>query len=166
MSVKDLKPPQIIGVVAILLFAISFFLPAYAGGYPGEMSGWECFRLCFETFPQPFLPNDDNKIPWVEWGYYSSFTLANIGFPILIAALFTSKKRQLLHAFISVALLLQVLSWWFQPDAHMHIIDYGFKTSECLVGYYVWLAAFFLLTAAHLIKSSKSLKPTVGTSVS
>jgi hypothetical protein len=58
-----------IGLAAILLFAISHFLPAFGG-----LRGYSCFQECWKTM----IKHDMAEL--VGWLYYSGFVLSNITF--------------------------------------------------------------------------------------
>jgi len=145
-----MKIPQKLGLVAALLFTISYFLPAY-GGSPGV----ECFQACLQLL----VKRDTN---WDAWFYYySGFVFSNILFLILVFAVVTTKKSRQLRGLGSLIILLHVMSWPI-----VNLIDGNAKISEIEVGYYVWLLAYVLLFAVHLVKEpTKSLKPTVGVAV-
>jgi len=131
-----MKTPQKLGLVAVAVFVISHFLPAYEGG-----SGFACFQFCWNV-----LLGHDTKILSGGWFYYSGLAISNILFIGLVVALFLTKKSRRIRSVVSAVLFLQVLSWLvlhvFQPS----------QVDEIKIGYYVWLVAYGLLVAAHLWK--------------
>ena len=140
-----MKTPRNLGLVAVLLFVISHFLPAYNGG-----SGFACFGICWNI-----LLGRDSAILSADWFYYSGFATSNILFIGLVVTLFVTKKSRRLRSVISVVFFSHVLSWLvlhaFQQPSHI---------TEIKIGYYVWLIAYGLLVAAHLSKEpGESLEP-------
>jgi hypothetical protein len=132
-----MKKPRNLGVLAILTFIISYFLPAY-----GDGSGFACFQYCWGVFL-----GHDTDILSGGWFYYSGFVISNILFIGLAVALFGTKKIRGVRTVISVVLFLQVFSWLV-----LHIFPQPSEVTEIKIGYYVWLVAFGLLTAVHLWK--------------
>ena len=131
-----MKAPKNLGLLAILLFVGSFFLPAY-----GDLSGFACFGWCWGA-----LLGHDTEILSGAWFYYSDFVLANVLFIGLAVALFATKKSRRLRSIISVVIFLQVLSW-----LALHIFSgQPSQVVEIKLGYYVWVIAYGLLVAANL----------------
>jgi hypothetical protein len=97
---SDMKTPQKLGLIAVVVFVISHFLPAY-----GEGSGFACFVVCWKI-----LLGRDADVFSGGWFYYSGFVISSVLFIALAAALFTTKKRRGLRSGVSVACLLQVVS--------------------------------------------------------
>jgi len=130
-----MKTPRNLGLVAVVVFVISHFLPAY-----GDGSGFACFGVCWDA-----LLGHDTEILSGGWFYYSGFAIANILFTGLVVALFVTKKSRRLRSVVSIVFFLHVLSWLvlhaFQP-----------QITEIKIGYYLWLSAYGLLVAGHLWK--------------
>jgi len=140
----DMKTPQKLGLVAVVVFIISHFLPAY-----GDAWGFACFRVCWNM-----LLGRDAKILAGAWFYYSGFAASNILFPLMVVLLFITKKGRRVRAVISVVFCFHVLSW-----VVVHIFGKPSEIAELKIGYYVWLTAYGLLVAAHLWKEpSESLE--------
>jgi hypothetical protein len=131
-----MKTPRKLGLVAVVLFVISHFLPAYGGG-----SGFACFQFCWNV-----MLGHDTQILSGGWFYYSGLAISNILFIGLVAALFLTKKGRRIRSVVSAVLFLQVLSWLV-----LHLLQPP-QVNEIKVGYYVWLVAYGLLVAAHLWK--------------
>jgi hypothetical protein len=127
------------GLAALVLFIISFFLPAFEG-----MSGFASFAFCWNTLlgHQPF---GNVRIPSGEWFYYSGFVISNILFVGLVAALFLTKKPGRLGSVFSIVCFLQALSWLVLPA----ISGDPSQITAIKVGYYVWLIAYGLLVTAY-----------------
>ncbi|HEU5125051.1 MAG TPA: hypothetical protein VFW05_13430 [Verrucomicrobiae bacterium] len=132
-----MKTPQKLGLIAVVIFVISHFLPAY-----GEGSGFACFVVCWKI-----LLGRDADVFSGGWFYYSGFVISSVLFIALVAALFTTKKRRGLRSGVSVACLLQVVSWLI-----LNILQHPPEIGEIKVGYYAWLIAYGLLVAAHFWK--------------
>jgi hypothetical protein len=131
-----MKISRNLGLAAIVVFVISHFLPAY-----GNISGFDCFRVCWDTLL------DRAEILSGGWFYYSGFVISNILFIALVVALFVTKKSRRLRSVISVVFFLHVLSWLV-----LQIIPQPSQVTDIKIGYYVWLIAYGLLVAAHLSK--------------
>ena len=140
-----MKTTRMIGLAAIVVFVVSHFLPAY-----GDLSGFACFEVCWKAFL------GDEKILSGGWFYYSGLVLANILFVGLAVALFLTKKRRGLRSVVSVVCFLHVLSW-----VVLHIFQQPPQVSEIEIGYYVWLAAYGLLVAAHVWKEPSGLAESI-----
>jgi len=131
-----------LGLVAILVFVISHFLPAYLQG-----SGFTCFAVCWKG-----LLGHDIEMFSGPWFYYSGFAISNILFIGLAAALFLTKKGRAFRLIVSVIFFLHVLSW-----LALHIFQHPSQVIEIKIGYYLWLVAYGLLVAAHLEKDPTEL---------
>ena len=132
-----MKTPQKLGLAAAVVFTISHCLPAY-----GDGSGFACFQ-----FSWSMLLGHDTKILTGSWLYYSGFAISNILFPVLVLALFVTRKTRRLRALVSVVFLLHVLSWLV-----LNACESAHDVHEIKIGYYLWLMAYGLLVAAHLCK--------------
>jgi len=132
-----MKTSRNLGLVAVVVFVISHFLPAYGGG-----SGFACFGVCSNM-----LLGHDTEILSGGWFYYSGFAISNIIFPVLVLALFVTNKSRKLRSVVSVVFFLHVLSW-----SVLHVFQQPSQLNEIKIGYYVWLIAYGLLVAAHLWK--------------
>ena len=134
---KNLKTAQKLGVAAVLLFIISYLLPAYT-----EDRGYACFLACWGILWNP----DSSDLG--GWLYYSGFVLTNILFVVLVVALFVTKKARQLRWLGSFILPLYVMSW-----SIIALVDRKSSAMRDIkVGYYVWLAAYALLFAAQAIR--------------
>jgi hypothetical protein len=122
-------------VTAMVLFAVSFFLPAYGDGR-GYLCFWECWKL--------LVGHDRGNFG--GWLYYSGFVVSNAAFLTLGLGLCTTGNGRLFRSVVSLILLLHTLSWFFVNIRNL---------PELKVGYYVWLLAYGLLFAAHLIKTPR-----------
>jgi len=136
--------PRKLGLAAAVLFVISHCLPAF-----GDGSGFACFQLCWSV-----LWGQDGEVLAGGWFYYSGFAIANILFPVLVVALFVTRKGRWLRALASVVFLLHVLSWLV-----LHVFQSPHEIHKIKIGYYLWLVAYGVLVAAHLRKEpGKSLE--------
>jgi hypothetical protein len=133
-----MKTSRILGLAAILIFVISYFLPAYEND-----SGFVCFGDCWEM-----LLGHDTKILSGGWFYYGGFVISNILFIGLAAALFVTQGRRKFSSVVSVIVFLHVLSWFVVP----FISGKPSQVTDLKIGYYVWLMAYALLVSAHLWK--------------
>src|SRR5690349_9819271 len=95
-----------LGLIAIVIFLISFFLPAYSGG-----SGFDCFRECWNLLLGDGF-GGKYRILSGGWFYYSGFAISNILFIGLVVALFVTNKSRRPGLVVSVVCFLQVLSWF------------------------------------------------------
>jgi hypothetical protein len=130
-----MKAPRNLGLAAGLVFAISYFLPAY-----GDGSGLACFAECWNT-----LLGHNVDIPSSGWFYYSGFVACNILFIGLVAALVATKQHRRVRLMVSIVCFLQVLSWWL-----LHFCQQPSQVAEIKIGYYLWLIAYAVLVAANL----------------
>ncbi len=139
-----MKTPRNLGLVAIAVFIISYFLPAFE-----DMSGFACFGYCWNVL-LGHEPLGDNTILSGAWFYYSGFVISNILFIGLVVALFATTKIRRLRSVVSIVCFLQVLSW----VVLFVISGKPSQVAELKIGYYVWLIAFVLLVATHLRQKS------------
>ena len=135
-----MKMPRNLGLVAIVVFVISHFLPAY-----GNDSGFDCFWACSEVLLGFGLLGP--RIPDGAWFYYSGFAVSNVLFIGLVAALYITQKGHGLRSAVSAIFFLHVLSW-----SVTHLFGQPSGITEIKIGYYVWLISYGLLVAAHLSK--------------
>lgn len=119
-----------IGLAAVLLFAVSYFLPAY-----DTLRGFACFLQCWETLWH-FDPSDLGCSL-----YYSGFALSNIMLPILVVGLFVSHRGWQFRSTVSLVMLLHTVSW--------SILESSSSNSSIKIGYYLWLGAYWLLYSAY-----------------
>jgi hypothetical protein len=140
-----MKTPRNLALLAVVLFVISHFLPAY-----GDGSGFACFQYCWNV-----LLGHDGDMLSGGWFYYSGLAIANILFIGLAVALFATKRCRRLRSILSVVCFLHVLSW-----LALHTFQRPPQIAEIKIGYYVWLIAYGLLVAAHVCKEpAESLEP-------
>ena len=132
-----MKTRRNLGLVAIVVFVVSYFLPAYGSG-----SGFACLEVCWNI-----LLGHDTKILSGGWFYYSGFVIANLFFIGMVVALFATTNHRRLRLVISVVSFLHVLSWLV-----LHLFQHPSQLTEIKPGYYVWLCAYGLLVVAHLWK--------------
>jgi hypothetical protein len=135
----NMKTHRNLGLAALVVFIISFFLPAFGG-----MSGFASFAFCWNTLlghdPTGFMGNV--RILSGAWFYYSGFVMSNILFLGLVAALFLPGTIGRLGSVFSLVCFLQALSW-------LVLFTISGDPSKIKVGYYVWLIAYGLLVAAY-----------------
>src|SRR5262245_15818950 len=138
-----MKTHRNLGLAALVVFIISFFLPAFE-----DMSGFASFAFCWDAL-LGHEPSGNIRILTGGWFYYSGFVMSNILFVGLVAALFVTSKLRKLRSVISFVCFLQVLSW-------LLLFTISGKPSQITaikMGYYVWLIAYGLLATAHLWKT-------------
>src|SRR6185503_18942338 len=135
-----MKTHRNLGLAALVVFIISFFLPAFE-----DMSGFASFAFCWDTL-LGHEPTGNVRILSGGWFYYSGFVMSNILFVGLVAALFLTKKIGRLRSVFSLFCFLQPLSWLV-----LFTIS-GDQITAIKVGYYVWLIAYGLLVSAYLWK--------------
>jgi len=140
-----MKTARNLALLALVLFVISHFLPAYV-----DKSGFACFQFCWNM-----LLGHDGDVFTGGWFYYSGFAISNILFIGLVLALFVTKKSRSLRSILSVVLFLHILSW-----LATNAFQRPTQITEIAIGYYAWLIAYGLLLAAHLRKEpADSLEP-------
>jgi hypothetical protein len=139
-------PMKILLYVALVLFAGSFWLPAYAGG-DEPMSGWTCLQFCWTT------PWDES----MEFGwkvYYFGFVIGNLALPLLAVLRLVKPSTARVVRWVSLVPLMHVLSWWVINVTG----DQTFFHNVIRYGYYVWLGAFVLLALSLFMKDAVSAK--------
>lgn len=126
-------------LIALILFVVSFFLPAY---YPmDEWSGYDCALFCLWEIWDGW--------DWDGWdfadiallAYYASFSVSNIAMIVLVpllATVFRRKRVPLLIKVIQVILIMHVLSWL------VLVIAYG-QIGDVKIGYYLWLGSMCMV---------------------
>ena len=120
-------------ILALCLFVISFFLPAY-----DVFDGGDCAALCAVELFADDLGND---------AYYFPFTFSNLLMVVLPILLLTKYRRVTVPKpiiVIQIILLIHVVSWLFEG---------GIKDIQ--IGYYVWLLSMVLILYVT-IRSRKS----------
>src|SRR5687768_18404339 len=102
-----MKTPRNLAVLAVVIFVISHFLPAYGSG-----SGFACFQYCWNVLVghDDALLGHDADILSGAWFYYSGLAIANILFLGLALTLFVTNKYPKVRSVLSVVSLLHVLS--------------------------------------------------------
>jgi len=143
----NMKTHRILGLAALVVFIISFFLPAFEG-----MSGFASFAYCWDTL-LGHEPLGNFRILSGGWFYYSGFVMSNVLFVGLVAALFLTRKIGRLRSVFSLVCFLQALSWL----VGFVISGEPSQITAIKVGYYVWLIAYGLLVTAHLWKRMPNL---------
>ena len=116
-------------IISLLIFAASFFLPAYRARnatYPG----WFCAYFCF------VWPLEERFTEW-QSVYYSAFNLSNLFMIFVPVSLLVRRERHVsvFLRIVQVMLVFHVISWLF-----FERIENG----DILVGYYVWLFSMVL----------------------
>lgn len=134
-----MKTSQKLGLAAVVVFVVSHFLPAYGTG-----AGFSCFQACWNM-----LLGREGTLFNGAWFYYSGFAVSNLFFPALAGALLMTQKSRRVRAAVAVAFFLHVLSW-----VMLHLRSP--ELAEIKIGYYVWLAAYGLLAAAHVWKEPQA----------
>lgn len=135
----NMKTHRNLGLAALVVFIISFFLPAFE-----DMSGFASFAFCWDTLlgHEPF---GNVRTLSGGWFYYSGFVMSNVLFVGLVAALFLTRKPGRLRSVFSLVCFLQALSWLVL----FIISEKPSQITAIKVGYYVWLLAYGLLVTAH-----------------
>lgn len=129
--------------ISLLLFAASFFLPAYKAQnatYPG----WFCAYFCF------LWPLEERFDEWQTF-YYSAFNLSNL-FMIIVPIIFLLRRVWHVPIFLRIAqvlLLLHVISW---------LVFDRIENGEILIGYYVWLFSMVLALLVLQLGQGRRLK--------
>ena len=144
----NMKTHRNLGLAALVVFLISFFLPAFA-----DMSGFASFAFCWDTL-LGHEPSGNIRILSGGWFYYSGFVVSNVLFVGLVTALFLTRKIGRLRSVFSLVCFLQALSW-------LVLFIISGKPSQITaikVGYYVWLIAYGLLVTAHLWKRMSTMR--------
>jgi hypothetical protein len=123
--------------IASAAFGISFFLPALS-----DESGYSCFIDCWRVFTRS---DSYHTFPIGGWVYYSGFVAANALFVALAGAIFCPAPFSKARLWISLASLLQVLSWLV-----VNLTNIDKKDPFALgIGYFLWLVSYTVLFGAH-----------------
>jgi hypothetical protein len=128
---------------AAVAFGVSFFLPAL-----DNESGFACLIDCWRVFTRS---DSGHALPMGGWLYYSGFVAANALFIVLAGAILYPTPFRRVRLWISLASLLQVLSWLIVSLAHVDKED----QFDLAIGYFLWLASYILLFAAHFVRDDK-----------
>ena len=118
----------------MLLFVVSFFLPAYHS--MDVYSGYDCALFCLLAILEGW-GSADIAIA----AYYFSFSVSNIAMIVLVpllATVFRRKRVPLLIKVIQVILIMHVLSWLVLSIASGTIGDVR-------IGYYLWLGSMCMV---------------------
>ena len=126
----NMNTSQKIGLAAVSVFAVSYFMPAF-----DTFRGFACFLQCWETLWH-FDPSDLGC-----WFYYSGFALSNIMLPILAVWLFVGERGWRFRSIVSFVMLLHTASW--------SVFEFSSSSSSIKFGYYLWLEAYVLLFFAY-----------------
>jgi hypothetical protein len=129
----------------------AWFLPVME-----DYRGWDAFRAALEApFRHAFPTPPEDAVPQV----FSALT--NLAFPVMLAMLV--RRRVVHHArFLKVAIICLVIDhYWLVLAVRSN------EWKSLLAGYYVWLAAFYLLTLLAAINAASNRRtsrtPTAGT---
>jgi hypothetical protein len=120
-------------LIALILFVVSFFLPAYYHEY-GKESGYECALFCLFIIIS-------GEFGSAGRAYYFSFSFSNIAMIVLVpllATVFRRKRVPLFIKVIQVILIMHVLSWLV-----FHIG--GLQIGDVKIGYYLWLGSMCMV---------------------
>ncbi|HEY9249005.1 MAG TPA: hypothetical protein VIO38_07730 [Rariglobus sp.] len=139
--------PRSLSLAAGALFAVSYFLPAFAGS-----RGVQCLLFCWDLLRR--APGDE----LLGWLYYSAFVPTNLLVaPIIVLTLMSGDRFVRTRFFVATALFFHVLSWlllnWLKETSVARM--------ELQVGYFVWLLAYALLVLAQFLAVRKPLPPAV-----
>ena len=118
-------------LIALLLFVVSFFLPAFEGQH-----GYFCALFCLWGIWDDWVSADIATI-----AYYFPFSFSNIAMIVLVpllATVFRRKRVPLLIKVIQVILIMHVLSWLVLHIANGTIGDVR-------IGYYLWLGSMCMV---------------------
>jgi len=130
--------PSLLIWIATAAFTASWFLPVL-----DEVPGWMAFRYAMA----PLIPyRDAGNLGWEDDVPQVMSALTNVVFVILVGLIATRQPpRPGMFVRISLACALLNLYWFVLAfrDAH--------EPGQLLYGYYVWEAAFVLLTAAAVL---------------
>jgi hypothetical protein len=142
-----LKLREKIALGAGAAFGVSFFLPAL-----DNEPGYLCFLDCWGVLTRS---DGGHALPLGGWLYYSGFVVANSVFVLLLGALFYPTPFPRVRTGLSLLSLLQVASWFVVGVAHVDKEDHF----ALRIGYFLWLSAFALLLAAHLVRNPTRNQP-------
>jgi len=124
-------------LIAGALFALSFFLPAYA-----DFTGLRCFALCLDVIRD--FPSESP----LGWLYYFGLILTNLAFVVILALDVARVAAHKTRLIVSVVAFLHVLSW-----LSVTLSEGDFRSLQ--IGYFLWLLAYALLLASQLVAARK-----------
>jgi hypothetical protein len=141
------------------IFVISFFLKAYM-----NVAGHACHRTCFRMLMDLLKPG----IGFLNSLYYGLFAVANAAFVVIwIIAIRQKRKDMAKPAILSAVLSAYVFSWFLfhligriptpRGNAELPTEFMRAELSSIGIGYYLWLAAYLMLTRILFTKAGIAL---------
>lgn len=129
--------------IAVLLFLISFLLPAYRPDHDAY-SGWACLKFCFGT-----LNGNEVRDAWRF--YYFGFVFTNLLFLLLWGVSTIKEGLRSMCAWISLIPLMHVMSWLV-----LNLLDRE-RQGALLVeyGYFIWFFSFMLLSVSLFLRKNE-----------
>ena len=124
-------PP--LAVLAVLVFALAWFVPVHKNGTNTKVPGWEAFTLALE------IPARDN--PYLSKDGIVMRTSACTNFLMLLTIfLLLARPGQKPTAWLPVAFDVATIvnAWWLT----------GGNIGDLRIGYFLWLASFALMAIA------------------
>jgi len=121
----------------IILFAGSFFLPAYT-----DKPGYECAQICFQA---PFEASDGNLWQLIYYPIFNATNLLTVYFIISLVFFATAKRARYLKV-LGGLLILHLLSW---PILHLIMTDSDF--SDIQIGYYLWAFSIIVIWMTYCL---------------
>ncbi len=137
------KLKKIAPVILAILFVLSFFMPAYKGGY---VVGWECAKFSLEMVSNLI----DGELESIYFVFFNITSLLNVYF--LIFLIFDIGKNIKVLKWIGGFLCIHLLSW---PISHFLLRDISIKNID--VGYYLWACSIILVWILY-VKSNNTIK--------
>ncbi|MET0263398.1 MAG: hypothetical protein ABW223_10905, partial [Rariglobus sp.] len=131
-----MKFPKL-AALASVAFVVSFFLPAFAGA-----KGYQCFEFCWKLL----LGHQSQTVDPFGRIYYSAFVVSNLAFVVLVGLAIVKAGYTKTRFVASAVIFFHVLSWLF-----LNLAKETVETLQLQPGYYLWLAAYALLVAAHFV---------------
>ena len=134
---KQIK--RILLVVALILFIVSLFFPAYLGLEGGkDVSGWTAFL--FGGF-----------------GLLGSFTVGWLANPLALVTLLLMRSKQVTVAILAIvfALLTVVISLTsvYSQNTDLFPLDAGIHVGSLGLGFYIWVSGLVVLLLAAIVNS-------------
>jgi hypothetical protein len=123
-------------LLAVGLFVVSFFLPAFI-----DEPGYICACICM--FGVWDGPNE-----WAPIAYYFPFTFSNVLMvimPLLLTAVFKRRKFPVWLLIVQITLLVHVVSWPVSALLSEDTNAIGDSIKDIQVGYYIWLLSMVLM---------------------